>query len=181
MVTCAAKTLILAATLTLSACPCGTSRRTLLYDGFDAACDTVACGWRVAAGEVAAVATLHPGERGLRLAAGAVIVRDVEALEDTTPQDMIDALVRCEAGAQLRFSVVMLVDDEIEREIALTTEGPVADQPRFTHVEGALVTEDAADNPGGVPLRVQIQQLGAGACVVDEVFFLRGPAFSCNG
>ncbi len=167
--------------LALGACPCGSSRRTLVYDGFDGACAEVACGWEIEAGEVASVTTLHPGERGLRLAAGAVIARTVQGLEDSTPRDMIDALVRCEAGGQVRFSVVMLVGQEIEHTIAATTDAPTRDDRHFTRFEMPLTALDGDGNPGGEPLRVRVEQLGTGACVIDEVFFLRGPDFSCNG
>lgn len=160
----------------LSACPCGDGRPRVIYDGFEATCAEAPCGWEVDQGEVAAVATLHGGEHGLRLSGGATLTRDIEGIEVEDDEAAFELLVRCEAATAVRVTLVL---DAGARALSATTTPSTSDAATFTSVTAPL-TETSGAARGGTASAVHVGLVGSGACVIDELFVFSGAPFVCE-
>ncbi|TNF35679.1 MAG: hypothetical protein EP329_06010 [Deltaproteobacteria bacterium] len=177
-------------TLGLSGCPCDSGYPDLFYDGLQEVCSGVPCGWTVAAGDVASVATFHSGERGLQLAVGGDVSRALPELR--VPGDgMISLLVDCDAQTTLVVevdgaSVVPAGTSDESVDVTLVArrepepgEGLGGVIPRLDlpltdpTIEGEPPTIDA------VRLRVYVE--GPGACVIDEIHIVSGTMVQCFG
>lgn len=173
--------LVAALALTAAGCPCNNGRPVLAYDGFDSTCTGSPCGWQVEAGQVASVATLHPGERGLHLASGAVLSLEVAGRDLGSSEEAVEALLRCDAGTTVRFSLALTHEGASDTIISATADAPAADARLFTRFEGPLLDDAGAEASGGTPERVRLELVGPGTCDVDELFFYRGPTAFCDG
>ncbi len=168
--------------LFLIACP-GNAPFRIVVESFEDVCEGDSlCEFEQVDGEpgdVTWIETIHPGEHGLRIEAGARLVRSYEPRElrslgfqAGSAQGYITGL--CEEGANIEVAIVMTDDldytDEFRGTSTLWTE---YDGTSFALVGASALDPNSPLNTQGSvsirPLALEIRVRGEGACEIDHL------------
>ena len=179
--------LVALAALLLSGCPCDPGHPELFHDRLEARCGELPCDWERLAGDVLVVTTWHAGEHALRLSGGARLTRHLPPVAVTGAYDgfLLAAAVECEGTATLSFAVEVDAGGEEPLRFAATAQCP-ADGDEVVEPCVVPVRDAAGAGPETLPThyfieRLEIEQTGDGACVVDDVRILSGYMNQCMG
>jgi len=117
-------------------------------------------GWRVGEGEARSTESVHPSERALWLAGGTTI--DGTRFATSNVPTRIRLIASCESGTYLRVSLVSTV---------LADGGSSSPSWDLTGTEGNVLQgyERRVEWSGGRVRWIQLETIGSGSCVVDEV------------
>ncbi|PKN57035.1 MAG: hypothetical protein CVU56_13175 [Deltaproteobacteria bacterium HGW-Deltaproteobacteria-14] len=185
--------LVVAATLTAAGCPCDSGLPDLFYDGLQARCGGLPCGWTATAGDVAQVETFHSGERGLRLAVGGAAERDLPevSLPGAFEQGaVVSLLVACDAQTALVFEVDVTRDvpDQTSGErtpltLVARREPTPGDSAGGPLLRSVLVLElsSGEDVPPSTATALRVFIDGPGVCTFDELHLAGARSFTCQG
>lgn len=171
----------------LAGCACDAGLPELFHDRMEKVCESLPCGWQLAAGSAEFVETFHAGEHGLLLSDGALIWREMGDLKITAYDDgfLVSATMRCSVGTALTARAIIdhphFEHHDITLSGTLTTsvESSLSQSRKFT-MQAPTELADHIVLPYYIN-HLEFEVSGGGNCTIDDVRILSADGHRCDG